>query len=58
MKWGKEDATDAEIWEALTTAQAKEVVEGKQDQLDFMLEQNGKTSPADRNSVFLLRVRW
>lgn len=42
MKWGKEDATDAEIWEALTTAQAKEVVEGKQDQLDFMLEQNGK----------------
>ena len=42
MKWGKEDATDAEIWEALTTAQAKEVVEGKPDQLDFMLEQNGK----------------
>ena len=42
MKWGKEDATDAEIWEALTTAQAKEVVEAKQDQLDFMLEQNGK----------------
>ena len=42
MKWGKEDAADAEIWEALTTAQAKEVVEGKQDQLDFMLEQNGK----------------
>ena len=42
MRWGKEDATDAEIWEALTTAQAKEVVEGKQDQLDFMLEQNGK----------------
>ena len=42
MKWGKEDATDAEIWEALTTAQAKKVVEGKQDQLDFMLEQNGK----------------
>ena len=28
MKWGKEDATDAEIWEALTTAQAKEDVEG------------------------------
>ena len=42
MKWGKEDATDAEIWEALTTAQAKEVVEGKQDQLDFMLEHNVK----------------
>ena len=42
MKWGKEDATDAEIWEALETAQAKEVVEGKDGQLDFRLEQNGK----------------
>ena len=42
LRWGRADATDAEIWEALTTAQAKEVVEGKQDQLDFMLEQNGK----------------
>lgn len=42
MKWGKEDATDAEIWEALETAQATEVVEGKDGQLDFRLEQNGK----------------
>lgn len=42
MKWGKEDATDAEIWEALEAAQAKEVVEGKDGQLDFRLEQNGK----------------
>lgn len=29
MRWGKEDATDAEIWEALTTARAKEVVEAQ-----------------------------
>ena len=28
--------------QALTTAQGKEVVEGKPGQLDFMLEQNGK----------------
>lgn len=42
MKWGKEDATDAEIWEALETAQATEVVEGKDGQLDFRLEQNGR----------------
>ena len=57
MKWGKEDATDAEIWEALTTAQAKEVVEGKQDQLDFMLEQNGKNlSGGQKQRISLARA--
>lgn len=29
MKWGKEDASDEEIWAALETAQAKEVVTSK-----------------------------
>ena len=42
MKWGNENATDEEIWDALTHAQAKEVVEKKEGQLDFMLEQNGR----------------
>ena len=42
MKWGREDATDEDLWQALTTAQGKEVVEGKPGQLDFELEQNGK----------------
>ena len=42
MKWGCEDATDEDLWQALTTAQGKEVVEGKPRQLDFELEQNGK----------------
>ena len=42
MKWGRDDATDAEIWDALTTAQAREIVEGKDGQLDFRLEQNGR----------------
>lgn len=42
MKWGREDATDEELWQALTTAQGKDVVEGKPGQLDFELEQNGK----------------
>ena len=41
MKWGNENATDEEIWDALIQAQAKEVVEKKDGQLDFMLEQNG-----------------
>ena len=42
LKWGREDATDKDLWQALTTAQGKEVVEGKPGQLDFELEQNGK----------------
>ena len=42
MKWGRDDASDAEIWDALTTAQAREIVEGKDGQLDFKLEQNGR----------------
>ena len=42
MKWGREDATDGNLWQALTTAQGKDVVEGKPGQLDFELEQNGK----------------
>lgn len=42
LKWGNESATDSELWQALASAQGKEVVEGKSGQLDFMLEQNGK----------------
>lgn len=42
LKWGREDASDEDLWQALAAAQGKEVVEGKPGQLDFMLEQNGK----------------
>ncbi len=42
MKWGKADATDKEIEEALIIAQAKEVVDGKEGGLDFMVAQGGK----------------
>lgn len=42
MKWGNERASDEELWQALTHAQAREVVEGKPDKLDFHLEQNGR----------------
>ncbi len=42
MKWGNENATDEELWDAITYAQAKEVVERKENKLDFVLEQNGK----------------
>ena len=42
MKWGKSDATDEEINEALTIAQAKEVVDSKDGGLDYMVAQGGK----------------
>ena len=54
MKWGNENASDSEIWDALKVAQAKEVVEGKDGQLDFMLEQNGKNlSGGQRQRVWI-----
>lgn len=39
---GNENADDLELWKALEIAQAKEVVEAKPGQLDFMLEQGGR----------------
>ena len=42
MRFGNPDATDEDIWKALETAQAKEIVEGKQGQLDAPVEQNGR----------------
>jgi len=41
MQWGKEDATDEEIWHALEIAQAADVVKSKNG-LDAMIEQNGR----------------
>ena len=57
MKWGNENASDSEIWDALKVAQAKEVVEGKDGQLDFMLEQNGKNlSGGQRQRLTIARA--
>lgn len=41
MKWGKEDATDEEIYQALDISQAREFVDQKEQRLDFRIEQNG-----------------
>ena len=41
MQWGKEYATDEEIWHALEIAQAADVVRSKNG-LDAMIEQNGR----------------
>ncbi len=42
LLWGKEDATEEELWQALTTAQAKEFVEGKDGKLDAPVAQAGR----------------
>ena len=41
LLWGNASATDSDLWEALTVAQAKEVVEGKENGLDAPVEQGG-----------------
>ena len=41
LRWGKEDATDEELWDALDVAQAREVVKGKEGELDAPVEQGG-----------------
>ncbi len=42
IKWGKGDAGDDEINEALETAQAKEIVDNKKEGLDYYIEQGGR----------------
>lgn len=40
--WGKKDATEEEMWQALCIAQAEEVVKGKPGELDAEVEQGGR----------------
>lgn len=57
MKWGKEDATDEEIMEALAIAQATEVVEKKEGGLDAFVEQGGKNlSGGQRQRLTIARA--
>ena len=41
LLWGNEDATEGELWAALDTAQAREVVKSKDGELDATVEQGG-----------------
>lgn len=55
--WGKADATDEELYEALETAQAKEVVEGKEGKLDAPVDQGGKNfSGGQRQRLTIARA--
>ena len=42
MKWGSDAASDAEIWEAIETAQAGEIVNGREEGLDAVVEPEGR----------------
>ena len=57
IRWGKKDATDEEIWNALTAAQAKEVVENKEGKLDALVEQGGRNfSGGQRQRLTIARA--
>ena len=57
LRWGKQDATDAELWQALEIAQGAEVVRGKAGQLDEMIEQNGRNlSGGQRQRLTIARA--
>lgn len=57
LKWGNEHASDEELWQAIETAQAMDVVKGKKGELDFMVEQNGKNlSGGQRQRLTIARA--
>ncbi len=57
LQWGKPDATEEEMWQAIDTAQAREVVEGKRGKLDAEIAQNGKNlSGGQRQRLTIARA--
>lgn len=57
LRWGKPDATEEEMWQALTLAQAKEIVEGKDGRLEAHISQNGKNlSGGQRQRLTIARA--
>lgn len=57
LRFGKEDATEEEMWQALSTAQAKEFVEQKEGKLDFVINEGGKNlSGGQRQRLTIARA--
>ena len=57
LLWGKEDATEEELWQALEIAQAKEIVENKEGKLDAVIAQNGRNlSGGQRQRLSIARA--
>lgn len=42
LRWGRQDASEAEMWDALRISQAAEFVEKKEGKLDYRIEQGGR----------------
>lgn len=57
LLWGKNDATDEELWRAVEIAQAKEFVEQKEGKLDFHIAQEGRNlSGGQRQRLTIARA--
>lgn len=57
LLWGKADASEEEMWEAIDLAQAREVVENKDGKLDAFVAQNGKNfSGGQRQRLTIARA--
>ena len=57
LRWGNEEADDEMLWQALETAQAKDVVRSKPGQLDFELERGGgNLSGGQRQRISIART--
>jgi ATP-binding cassette subfamily B multidrug efflux pump len=57
VRFGNQEATDAEVWEALTVAQARDFVEAKPDQLDAPIAQGGtNVSGGQRQRLAIARA--
>ena len=57
MRWGKQDASDEEIYRALDTAQAREFVDSKGEGLDLHIDQGGRNlSGGQRQRLAIARA--
>ena len=57
LRWGNADATDEELWKAIEIAQAADVVNGKQEKLDYEIEQGGRNlSGGQRQRLTIARA--
>ena len=57
LRWGNENATDEELWDALNIAQAREVVKDKAGELDAEVQQGGSNfSGGQRQRLTIARA--